>query len=144
MKKLIFKNSNKNIGRISALKVFRHNLADKLILFKPGRVGANYNPTHYCLPHPRIQKAIYNPVSSQKNFQGRNPYRIFVAILENQCLHKFLLSLSDLQLANFEVKSHSVPDLANGGEARPNTPLEAGPRITKGAPSWPGFSLSLQ
>ena len=29
-------------------------------------------------------------------------------------------------------------------EARPNTPREAGPRITKGAPSWLGFSLSLQ
>ena len=27
---------------------------------------------------------------------GRNSYNIFITILENQCLHKFILSLSDL------------------------------------------------
>ena len=31
-----------------------------------------------------------------KNFQGRNPYNILLVFLENQCLHKFILSLSDL------------------------------------------------
>ena len=70
---------------------------------------------HYFLPHPWIQKTIYNMYLVNKNFQSRNPYRIFVAVLENQCLHKFILSLSYLQLANFEVKSHSVPVLAIGG-----------------------------
>ena len=52
VKTLIFQNGNKNIARISALKVF-----------------IDY---------------------------GRNPSNIFVAILENQCLHKFVLRLSDL------------------------------------------------
>jgi len=28
--------------------------------------------------------------------QQKNPYNIFVAILENRCLHKFILSLTDL------------------------------------------------
>ena len=38
-----------------------------------------------------------------KKFQGRNSYNIFVAILENQCLHKCILSLSDLQVL-FDLK----------------------------------------
>ena len=38
----------------------------------------------------RISALVY------KNFQGRNPSNIFVAILENQCLHKFILKLSNL------------------------------------------------
>ena len=39
-----------------------------------------------------------SPKEAIKNFHGRNPYNIFVAILENQCLHKFILSLSDLYI----------------------------------------------
>ena len=42
------------------------------------------------------QKASRKPQGSYINFQGRNPYNIFVAILENQCPHKFILSLTDL------------------------------------------------
>ena len=38
----------------------------------------------------RISALVY------KNFQGRNSSNISVAILENQCLHKFVLRLSDL------------------------------------------------
>ena len=34
--------------------------------------------------------------ATYKNFQGRNPYNIFVAILENQCPHEFIPSLIDL------------------------------------------------
>ena len=35
------------------------------------------------------------PQEAKKN-HGRNPYNIFVAILENPCLYKFILSLTDL------------------------------------------------
>ena len=41
------------------------------------------------------QKWLTNkPNYVHENLQGRNP--IFVAILENQCLHKFILSFSNL------------------------------------------------
>ena len=33
---------------------------------------------------------------SYKKFLGRNSYNIFVAILENRCLHKFIMSFTDL------------------------------------------------
>ena len=35
----------------------------------------------------------------------RNPYIIFVAILENRCPHKFILSLTDLYNSHFSHKS---------------------------------------
>ena len=38
----------------------------------------------------RISALVY------KKFQGRDSSNIFVAILENQCLYKFVLRLSDL------------------------------------------------
>ena len=31
-----------------------------------------------------------------KNFQGRNPSNIFIAILKKSILHKFILTLTDL------------------------------------------------
>ena len=31
-----------------------------------------------------------------KKFQGRKPFNIFVGILENRWLHKFILTLTDL------------------------------------------------
>ena len=44
-----------------------------------------------------INKEAYRkPQGSYKIFQYRNPYNTFVAILENQCPHKFILSLTDL------------------------------------------------
>ena len=59
-------NSNKNIVRISALKYF------------PGDLVSNiFNKEAYRKP----QKASRKPQGSYKNFQGRNPYNIFVAIL---------------------------------------------------------------
>jgi hypothetical protein len=72
MRTLIFQNSYKNIARISALKVFIASL-------KP-------------------QKASRKPPGSYKKSQGKNPYNIFVANLGNSCLHKFILSLTDLYL----------------------------------------------
>ena len=47
-------------------------------------------------------------ISALKVFIDRNPSNIFVAILENQCLYRFVLRLSDLyllQVCNFS-KSH--------------------------------------
>ena len=42
-----------------------------------------------------------------KHFQGRNPSNIFVAILENQFLLKFVLRLSDLIVCkNENIKSY--------------------------------------
>jgi hypothetical protein len=41
-------------------------------------------------------KDSMKPQGNYKNFQGRNPYNIFLAILENQCPHKFILILTDL------------------------------------------------
>ena len=82
MKTLIFQNSNENIVRISALKVFKIwqiSYAQHITVCPPG-FKKLFKPLHL----------VY------KNFQGRNPYNIFVAILENQCLYKFFLSLSDL------------------------------------------------
>ena len=49
-----------------------------------------------------------------QNFQGRNTSNFLVATLENQWLHKFILTLSDLQndckSENFEVEYIS-PDI---------------------------------
>ena len=72
MKTSIFQNSNKNIVKISALKFLLH----------PGDLVN--------------KKAYRKPQRSYKNFQGREPYNIYVANLENPCPRKFVLSLTDL------------------------------------------------
>ena len=42
------------------------------------------------------KKLPRSPHEATKKNQGRDPDNIFVAILENGCLHKFLLSLTEL------------------------------------------------
>ena len=88
METLIFQNSNENIVRISVLKIFKD-----IIIFKPrGKIMPNT-----LLSGPPGFKKLSKPLYLvYKNFQDRNPYNIFIAILENQCLHKFTLILSDL------------------------------------------------
>jgi hypothetical protein len=73
----IFQNSNEYIVRISALKFF--------VAFwgLPGDLVSNKEV------YRKAQKSFQG---SYKNFQGRNPYNIFVAILENRCPHRFILS----------------------------------------------------
>ena len=44
------------------------------------------------------KEASWNPPESFKKFQGRNPYNIFVAILENQCPHKFIQSKGEFEM----------------------------------------------
>ena len=81
MRTSIFQNSNENIVRISALKVFIASLC------LPGDLVSNI-----------INKEAYRkPQVSYINFQSRNSYNIFVAILENRCPHQFIMSLTDLQ-----------------------------------------------
>ena len=54
-----------------------------------------------------INKEAYRKLpGSYKNFQGRNPYNIFDAILENGCPHKFILSLTDLYLGFKRCEMH--------------------------------------
>ena len=75
-------------------------MADQLSLFKPR--GAVYaQPITFC-PYKKLSKPLY---LVYKNFQGINSYNNFVAILEYQCLHEFILSLSDLY--TFMQKSNS-------------------------------------
>ena len=72
MKTSIFQNSNENIVRISALKFFVASWG------LPGDLVSNIiNKEAYRKP----QKASRKPQGSYKNFQGRNPYNIFVAFL---------------------------------------------------------------
>ena len=83
----LFYEDIENIVRISALKFF--------VAFwgLPRDVVSNIiDKEAYRTP----QKDSRKPQGSYKNFQGRNPYDIFVAILENQCPHKFIPSLIDL------------------------------------------------
>ena len=76
MKTSIFQNSSKikNIVRISDLKFFVAFLGLPGCFFGlPGDLVSNI-----------INKEAYRkPQGSFENFQGRNPYNIFVAILEN-------------------------------------------------------------
>jgi hypothetical protein len=59
----------------------------------PGELVSNIiNKEDYRKP----QKASRKPQGSYKKFQGRKPYNSFVAILENLCPHKLILSLTDL------------------------------------------------
>ena len=84
MKTSIFRNSNENIVRISALELFVASWGlPGSFLGLPGDLVSNI-----------INKEKEAP--NYKNFQGRNPYNIFVAVLENQCPHKFILSLTYL------------------------------------------------
>ena len=100
MKTSIFQNSNKNIVGISALKfcVAFWELPGSFpgsFFGLPGDLLISVlNKEAYSKP----KKASRKPQGSNKNFQGRNPYNIFVAILENRCHHKFILSLTDLYL----------------------------------------------
>ena len=81
---LFVEKTNKNIVRISALKVFIASLGlPGSFLGLPGDLVSNI-----------INKE--KEASNYKNFQGRNPYNIFVAVLENQCPHEFILSLTYL------------------------------------------------
>ena len=90
MKTSIFQNSNENIVRISALKFF---VASWELFGDPGDLVSNMiNKEAYRKPKKDSRK----PQGSYKNFLGRNPYNIFVAILENRCPRKFILSLTDL------------------------------------------------
>ena len=74
--------SNENNVRISALFVASWGL--------PG--------SFLGLPRDLVSNIISKEkeAPNYKNFQGRNPYNIFVAVLENQCPHKFILSLTYL------------------------------------------------
>ena len=93
MKTSIFQNTNENIVRISALKFFVASWGFPGSFFGLPRdlVSNIINKEAYRKP----QKASRKPQGSYKKFQGRNPYNIFVAILKNRCLHKFIL-LTDL------------------------------------------------
>ena len=87
-------NSNENIVRISALKFFvaSWGLTGSFLGLSEDLVSNIINKEAYRKP----QKDSRKPQGSYKNFQGRNPYNIFDAILENRCPHKFILSLTDL------------------------------------------------
>ena len=105
MKTSIFLNSNKNIVRISARKFFVAFWALLgSFLGLPGDFISNIrNKEAYRKP----QKDSRKPQGSFKNFHSRKLYNIFVAIQENRCPHKFILSLSDLYLllSNSQVTS---------------------------------------
>ena len=79
--------SNENIVRISALIFFVASWGlPGSFLGLPGDLVNNM-----------INKEAYRkPPRSYKKFQGRSSYNIFVAILENRCLHKFILRFTDL------------------------------------------------
>ena len=47
---------------------------------------------------PGSPKKLPGSPRKLQKFQGRNPYNIFVAILENRCRHELILSLTDLSL----------------------------------------------
>ena len=101
----IFQNSNENIVGISALQFFEASwgLLGRF-LGLPGDLVSNIiNKEAY----RKLQKYSRKPKGSHKNFQGRNPYNIFIAILENRCPHRFILSLTDLYLllSNSQVTS---------------------------------------
>ena len=70
---------------------FDRTRGDKKQIF-PTLVSNIINKEAYRKP-PKVSR---KPQGSNKNFQGRNPYNIFVAILENRCPHKFILCLTDL------------------------------------------------
>ena len=96
----IFQNSNENIVGISALQFFEASwgLLGRF-LGLPGDLVSNM-----------INKEAYRkPQESNNNFQGRNPYNIFIAILENWCPHKFILSLTDLYEGGKVGRSNDTP-----------------------------------
>ena len=81
-------NSNENIVRISALKFF---VASWKLFGLPGDLVSNIiNKEAYRKP----QKASRKPQVSFKNFQGRNPYNIFVAILVETMTPKRLFEIN--------------------------------------------------
>ena len=94
MKTSIFQNSNENIVKIFALKFFVASWGlPGSFLGLPGDLVSNMiNKEAYRKPKKDSRK----PQGSYKNFLGRNPCNIFVAILENRCPRKFILSLTDL------------------------------------------------
>ena len=82
MRSSICQNSNKNIVRISVLKVFIASLGLPVGFFI-------YDITHLVPRKP--QKASKKLPESYTKFQGRNFYNIFVAILDIRCLQTFIL-----------------------------------------------------
>jgi hypothetical protein len=72
-------NSNKNIVRISALKVFIASLGLSGSFFGLP-LGFLDNDITYQVPR-KPKKSSRKPTESYKKFQGRNPYNFFVAIL---------------------------------------------------------------
>ena len=74
MRKSIFQNTNENNVRIYSLKISISSLG------LPGSFLI-YDITNYVPRKP--QKASRKPTGIYKKIQGRNPYNIFVAILEN-------------------------------------------------------------
>ena len=86
MKTSIFQNSNENIVRISALKFFVASLEHLgSFLGLPRDLVSNITKKEAYRKSP---KASRKPQGSYKNFQGRNLYNIFVAILENRFVLK--------------------------------------------------------
>ena len=94
MKTSIFQNNKENIVTISALKSYVASLGLPGNFFGfPEDLESNIINKK---ANKKPQKASRKPPGSYKKFQGRNPHNIFIAILENRCLHKFILSLTDL------------------------------------------------
>ena len=81
MKTSIFQNSNKNIVRISALKLFLFSW--RFPDFPGGFLEAFWGLSEDLVRNIINKEANKKPKGSYINFQGRNSYNIFVAILEN-------------------------------------------------------------
>jgi hypothetical protein len=75
MRTSIFLNSNKNIVKFSAMKVFKASLGLPGIFL---RLPVGLLITYKVPREP--QKASKKPPGSYKKYQNRNPYNIFVAI----------------------------------------------------------------
>ena len=75
MRTSIFQNANENNVRIYSLKISISSLG------LPGSFLIVYDITNYVPRKP--QKASRKPTGIYKKIQGRNPYNIFVAFLEN-------------------------------------------------------------
>jgi hypothetical protein len=75
-------NSKENIVRISALKFFvaSWELPGSLLGISRDLVSNIINKEAY----RKLQKASYKPQGSYKNFQGRNPYNIFIGFLSKR------------------------------------------------------------
>jgi hypothetical protein len=81
MKTSIFQNSNENIARIFAMKFFIASWGIPGSFF--GLPGDFVTIIINKEASRKPKNAFRKPQGSYKNFQRRNPYNIFVAILEN-------------------------------------------------------------